>query len=139
MDNIKYFSDSKIDENDVLSRYYYTAKAHHADIIVRVTSNCPLVIPELIDYAVAVRHIKDLSYTSAKGIEGIFGEVFTMKCLEDAFNHATHKYDREHVTPYIRQQYNNSYLKNFKYSVDSPNDLEFVTKIIKLIETKEYI
>ena len=136
--DIKYFSDTKIPNNDVLSRYYHAAMAHHADIIVRVTSDCPLIMPELIDYAVAIRHINNETYVGVEGVEGIFGEVFTMKSLEEAFKCADNNYEREHVTPYIKRTHIPKYVGNYKLSVDTPNDIDFVSKIIKLIENKDY-
>ena len=135
---VKFFSDTRITEHDVLTRYYHAAKAHHADVIVRVTSDCPLIIPELIDYAVAIRHINNETYVGVEGVEGIFGEVFTMESLEEAFKCADDSYDREHVTPYIKRTHIPKYVGNYKLSVDTPNDIDFVSKIIKLIENKDY-
>lgn len=131
---IRYFGDAKIDENDVLTRYYQAAMAHHADIIVRVTADCPLIIPELLDYAIAIREIDNLTYIGIEGVEGIFGEVFTKESLDSAYLNAVDEYDREHVTPYIRKNNIIKYLGDYKLSVDTQEDLEFITKIIDMIE-----
>lgn len=92
-------------ENDVLDRYYHAAKSNEADIIVRVTSDCPLLDPVLID-AVIEKLIETGSDYATNTFSGRFPdgqdvEVFTMKSLEKAWENATLTSDREHVTPYI--------------------------------------
>ncbi|WP_201501363.1 cytidylyltransferase domain-containing protein [Psychrobacter cibarius] len=93
-------------ENDVLERYYQAAKAHNADIVIRITGDCPLVDANLVD--IAINDFKDhgvdyLSNTSpATYPDGLDIEVFTMRVLERALTETTSLFDQEHVTPYIR-------------------------------------
>ena len=94
-------------ENDVLSRYYHAAIQFKADVIVRITSDCPLVDPKIIDETIKL-HIRDRNDYTAVGIEGGFPrgldvEVFNFKSLEIAYNKAVEISEREHVTLFIYQ------------------------------------
>jgi spore coat polysaccharide biosynthesis protein SpsF len=98
---------------DVLDRYVQTARAHHADVIVRITADCPLLDPALVDDA--VRQL--LGEEQAPRFDfvanrlpppwgrtypiGLDVEVFTMQALERAWHEADEKHQREHVTPYF--------------------------------------
>ena len=99
--------------HDVLDRYVQTARAHHADVIVRITADCPLLDPELVDDAVqqllgedraprfdfvANRLPPPWGRTYPIGLDV---EVFTMQALEQAWREAEQKHQREHVTPYF--------------------------------------
>lgn len=100
-------------EADVLDRYYQTALKHPADIIVRVTSDCPLLDPFLIDEVVTSVK-KDFPKTAyAANVlpprhfpRGLDVEAFTFTALEKAWNEATKEAHREHVTPFINTQPN---------------------------------
>jgi len=89
-------------EKDVLSRYYYTAKEHKLDIVVRITSDCPCIDPTIIDKAVK-RHLENnADYTRTVGFpRGFDVEVISFKALEVAHKEATKDFEREHVCPYI--------------------------------------
>ncbi len=94
------------DEHDVLSRYYQAAGTASADTIIRVTSDCPLHDPAVIDLAIETFHRGgDLSYLSNSRLRtyprGLDTEVFCFSALEHAWKNATQSYEREHVTPYI--------------------------------------
>jgi spore coat polysaccharide biosynthesis protein SpsF len=102
-------------EEDVLDRYYQCAKKFKLDIIVRITSDCPLIDPEIIDKCVEKFENENLDYLSNvnKKIDdnwiydpcgfppGFAVEVFTFNALENAWKNAKKSSDREHVTPYI--------------------------------------
>jgi glutamate-1-semialdehyde 2,1-aminomutase len=94
-------------ENNVLDRYVYAAKAHEADIIVRVTGDCPLVDPELVDNY--IRHFKAANVDYFSNIDpptypdGLDIEIIKLAALERAMLESTNLYDLEHVTPYIRE------------------------------------
>ncbi len=101
--------------HDVLDRYVQTARAHHADVIVRITADCPLLDPELVDDA--VQQLLGESGSKAPRFDfvanrlpppwgrtypiGLDVEVFTMQALEQAWREAEQKHQREHVTPYF--------------------------------------
>jgi len=93
-------------EEDVLSRVYDAAKKFHADIVVRITGDCPFVDPALVD--LIVREFKSLSVDYVSNVnppsypDGLDVEIFDFSVLEKAFNEATTSFDREHVTPFIR-------------------------------------
>jgi spore coat polysaccharide biosynthesis protein SpsF len=104
---VKYFRGS---EDNVLARYYLGAKENSADIIVRITSDCPLIDPFVIDeivnffknekkYQIVTNASSDLSKRTYP--RGLDTEVFSFEMLEVAFEKAEKKYQREHVTPYI--------------------------------------
>lgn len=141
------------DLNDVLDRFYQAALPYLPDYIVRVTSDCPLLDADLIDSVIEYT-IKEKADYGANVIleeypDGQDIEVFTFKALEKAWNEAKTTSDREHVTPYIR---NNSNLKggtlfkavhyksssNFNHirmTVDEPNDLEAIEILVSELGT----
>lgn len=92
-------------EMDVLDRYYQAAKLANADIIVRITSDCPLIDPELIDELVQAHldHKKDFTSNIITRTypDGQDVEVFNFAALERAWKESAAQSDREHVTYYI--------------------------------------
>jgi spore coat polysaccharide biosynthesis protein SpsF len=93
---------------DVLSRYYFCAKKFKADLIVRITSDCPLIDPEIIDFCIKNYLKKKVDYLSntnppdgATYPDGTDVEIFNFKNLEYAFLKCKNKNFREHVTFYF--------------------------------------
>ncbi len=138
------------EEDDVLLRFAKAALLHGPpQTIVRVTGDCPLVDPEMIDQA--IRFFLEGNYEYVYNIppypEGLDVEVINFHALVSACNKAWDPYDREHVTPYIaRNPYNAENDRGFKighmpkpagielhppyhFSVDAPEDLEHVRRI----------
>lgn len=104
------FSSFRGSESDVLDRFYQAVKEKNADWIVRVTSDCPLLDPKLVDEIIAFVQNSDKDY-GANGIVECFPdgqdvEVFKFSALELAWKNAKLKSEREHVTPYIRTHSN---------------------------------
>ncbi len=146
--SVPYFRGS---EEDVLSRYYEAAKVHQADAVVRVTSDCPLIDPEVIDRVIKfyIDHQTEYDYVS-NSLErtyprGMDTEVFSFKALQEAFLEATALPDREHVTPFIHRQPQRYSLASVNYSenksyhrwtVDTPEDFQLIKKIIEAIYPK---
>lgn len=92
--------------NDVLDRYYQAAKKFNADIIVRITADCPLIDPQIIDRAVSKFLSGKFDYVSTGRIkstfpDGLDTEVFSFEVLSKAWKEAKLPSEREHVTPYI--------------------------------------
>ena len=93
--------------SDVLGRFYHTALHYSPTHIVRLTSDCPASDPEIID-AVIRHHLRgNYDYTTNSGFPGSYPdgqdvEVFTMGALTRAAKLATQDYDREHVTPFMK-------------------------------------
>jgi len=108
-------------EEDVLDRYYRCALKYKADIIVRISADCPFLNSYVIDLAIMLQAMWKLPYMVLAPIDGWDVEVFTMKMLEKAWAHAISREDREHVTPYMKRY--------TKVSVDTQRDLERVKKI----------
>lgn len=94
-------------ENDVLARYHDTALKHDADIIVRVTSDCPLIDPIVIDRVIGFFKDNYGVYDYVSNVQtrtyprGLDCEVFTSSVLDEIYLKASEPPDREHVTPYI--------------------------------------
>ena len=93
-------------EQDVLNRFFGAAKKNHADVIVRITGDCPLVDSELVDQAILDFKLGNYDYYSNVAPptypDGLDIEIFTYKALEQANLLAVDPYEREHVTPYLQ-------------------------------------
>ena len=102
--NVKFFRGS---EENVLERYYYAAKENNADIVVRITSDCPLIDSKISEeiiqfYLDNIERYDYISNTIDRTYpRGLDTEVFSFKSLEKSIKEATLDRDKEHVTPYI--------------------------------------
>ena len=101
-ENVKWFRGSK---ENVLERYYLSAKETKADIIVRITSDCPCIDWNIIDKTIA-KHIKEKADYTSNTIKrtfphGLDVEVISFNALEKAYYNATKDFEKEHVCPYI--------------------------------------
>lgn len=116
---VKYFRGS---ENDVLSRFYYAAKENNADIVVRVTSDCPCIDFEILDKMLLYFKEKQVDYLSntikRTYPRGYDIEIFTFSSLEKSYINAKKEYEREHVTPYIYDKTNNFLKLSFENKED---------------------
>jgi len=149
------FKASRGSELDVLDRFYQAVKSQKADWIVRVTSDCPLLDPILVDQIISFVQENNTDYGANSIIEsypdGQDVEVFKFSALEQAWKNAKKQSEREHVTPYIR---NNSDLNGGKlftstsfkceldYSrirmtVDEPRDFELMKLLINKLGTEK--
>ena len=137
-------------ETDVLDRYYRAAQQFKADPILRITADCPLADPQLIERLIQTYgcgrydHIGVASGAGAqlrpegRFPDGLDAECFGFSALDRAWNEATDPRDREHVTRYI---WNNKDMfhcgeltadqvyPKLRLTVDHPEDFELVTKI----------
>lgn len=135
---------------DVLDRYYNAAKKHQADVVVRITGDCPLVDPHILD--TIIRYFLDNNYDYASNTieptypDGLDVEVFSFKSLEKAWKEAQLPSEREHVTPYIITHPEKFKISNFRnsvdlshlrWTVDQKEDLEFVREIFKQFYSKK--
>jgi spore coat polysaccharide biosynthesis protein SpsF len=115
-------------ENDVLDRFYQAVKLINPLWIVRITADCPLIDPKLIDEVIEYTQSKNIDYCSNTLTEnfpdGQDIEVFKFYALEYAWNHAIKKSDREHVTPYIRD-FSNFKNNNIFSAINFDNDLNY--------------
>jgi spore coat polysaccharide biosynthesis protein SpsF len=106
---------------DVLDRFYQSVKNKEIDYIVRVTSDCPLIDPSLVDNVINFTIENELDYGSNILVEtfpdGQDVEVFTKNALETAWKKSTSKIDREHVTLFIKE--NSSFLNGKLFKSDN--------------------
>jgi len=125
-------------ETDVLERYAGAAEALDADIVMRVTSDCPLIDPEICARVLALRREENADYASnvmPRGWpHGLDCEVFTAASLGRAMREAVDSYDREHVTPWIRDHPEvrcanlagpDGDLTAHRWTLDYPEDMRF--------------
>ena len=150
--------------DDVLSRFYDTAAPEKPDYVIRFTSDCPLIDPNVIDaiVAFAIEHPEyDYVRTQAASFpDGLDTEVMKFSALERAFNEATLKSEREHVTAYIWKNGSadggaifNTYnfpnpvgkynANDYRITIDEPEDFEVIKRLIEALGFdkgwKEYI
>ena len=139
--NLKVYAGSS---DDVLDRYYQASLKNKLEIIVRITADCPLIDPEIFDMVVREFLEGDYDYFTntlpPTFPDGLDVEVFSFQALEKSWNEARYSSEREHVTPYIR---NNDQifklgniesevdLKDMRWTVDEKEDLQFVREIFK--------
>ena len=131
-------------ENDVLERYYLAAKEYDVEHIIRITSDCPLIDPFIIDNVIekyeetnpdiitnVPNEWEDMTYP-----RGLDLEMFSFAWLEKAYLEATDMYDREHVTPYVYDnakerfyyRYDKDYSK-YRWTLDTEEDWLVIEKI----------
>ena len=137
--SLEYFRGS---ENNVLDRYYHSAKKFNADIVVRVTADDPFKDYRLIDQAIKI--LKDKTYdfvcnnNPVSFPEGLDVEVFSMDALSKSFFNSTSNFEKEHVTQYMHRNKKNFKIfniKNFKdlsfyrWTIDTEDDYLFAKEI----------
>ncbi len=128
-------------ETDVLDRYYQAARSHRPTAVVRVTGDCPLLDPALLDDIVAAYLAQSVDYLSNTQPptypDGLDVEVFSFSVLERAAADAKLPMEREHVTPYMTE-YGRFKVGNFanaedlsgeRWTVDEPVDLDVISSI----------
>ena len=129
-------------ENDVLDRYFEAAKAHPAQVVVRVTGDCPIIDPHLVDEVISLFQNGDLDYASNNNPptfpDGLDTEVFSFAALATAHQQATSLHEREHVTPFLRtnsqfRRANYSHVSDLsgeRWTVDDPEDFEVIENVV---------
>jgi len=139
-------------EDDVLDRYYQLAKLIKPQHIVRITSDCPVIDPELIDMIIENHMQSNSDYTSNtledSYPDGLDTEVFKFSALEKAWFEAVLSSEREHVTPYIKKNprlfsLNSIVSKNNycakRWTLDTDLDYEFLVSVFdNLYEQNPY-
>ena len=139
-------------EDDVLDRYYQAAKLFSAETVIRITADCPLMDPQVIE-AVVRKHIKDGADYTSNIIDETFPdgedvEVFSVAALKKAWLEAKLSSEREHVTPYIRKSpnifklasvSNQIDLSQKRWTLDNQEDLLFISGIFASLYPKDPI
>lgn len=128
-------------EDDVLDRYVQAAEKHGADVVVRITGDCPLVDPELVDACIDTFFDSKVEYCSNTNPptypDGLDVEVTTFNALQQANRESANSFDHEHVTPYVRAsgKFSNSALSyhedlsGLRWTVDEPEDFMVIEKV----------
>lgn len=141
-------------ESNVLDRFYHAARLHQAERVIRVTADCPLVDPVLIDQLVAFSAARDLDHGSVatgaaaalldggKYPNGYDAECLKFEALAEAWSEATLDSDKEHVTPFIWRQPERfsveamkspRTLPSHRLTVDYDEDFELIEAIYRVL------
>jgi glutamate-1-semialdehyde 2,1-aminomutase len=130
-------------EDDVLDRYYKAARGSGADVVVRITGDCPLIDPQLVDAIIAKFAGASADYASNVSPptypDGLDTEVFSYRALETAWKQARETREREHVTPFIRESKqfaqvnyaNDTDASGERWTVDEPEDFAVIQKVFE--------
>lgn len=131
-------------EKDVLSRYYYAAIKFQVGHIIRITSDCPLIDPHIIDDVISCykKEKPDIITNVPNEWEqmtyprGLDLEIFSFAWLEKTFQEACSSYDREHVSPYIYEHAKNRYYyrhvkdySQYRWTLDTPEDWQVIENV----------
>jgi len=129
-------------EQDVLDRYYCAAQESKADVVVRITSDCPLIDPEVSDRTIRAFLNGDADYASnvldRTYPRGLDTEVMSFSALEIAWRDAREPFQREHVTPFLHQNPQRFKLlsvtgdedySHHRWTLDVPEDLKFLRAV----------
>jgi spore coat polysaccharide biosynthesis protein SpsF (cytidylyltransferase family) len=141
---------------NVLGRFWHLAKREKADVVVRLTGDCPLHDPEVIDAVIEcfMQNRRKADYVSnvlpSTYPDGLDTEVFSFSALDKAYHNATSPFDLEHVTVYIRKKaiktgkiqnfYGPADFSNLRWTVDEMDDLELIREVYRDLypENKEF-
>ncbi len=128
--------------NDVLDRYHRAAETQRADVVVRITADCPLIDPNVIDRVVQTFVEQRPDYAAntlrRRWPRGLDTEVFSADVLARASREATEAHQRTHVTPYFYEHPDlfrlvsvdgPEDLGDWRWTVDEPADLRFVCAV----------
>jgi len=143
-------------EEDVLDRYYQAAREHAAEAVVRITSDCPLIDPEIVDKTVRAFLVEQPDYAPDYASNslvrtyprGLDTEVMTFRALEIAWREARRPYQRTHVTPYIYENPGRFKIlsvtgdrdySSYRWTVDTPEDLELVRAVYDRLEGDSFL
>jgi len=129
-------------EDDVLDRYYRAAREFVAEIVVRITADCPLIAPDVVDQTIAALVNESADYASnvfpRTYPRGLDVEAFTMNALSQAWREADQGYQREHVTPYFYEHpeiFRSTSVRNrhdynqYRWTLDTADDLALLRAI----------
>ena len=149
-----YLSSKKIEffrgsSKDVLDRFFQCTKKFSLDIIIRITSDNPLIDPDIVDLVIEEYQDKKCDFATNTIMRtfpyGTEVEVFSFETLKKAWKNAKKPSEREHVTPFIRNPENKFILSNIehqedishlRYTIDRMDDLKLVKEIVKNILTR---
>ncbi|MFC5700872.1 cytidylyltransferase domain-containing protein [Cohnella faecalis] len=134
-------------ETDVLSRYYEAAAEARADTVIRITSDCPLIDPEVSSRVLQAYAAGEPCDYASNTLErtfprGLDTEVFSFESLAIAHNEAQTSHDREHVTPYLysnkdrfrcRSVVSDEGIPDYRWTLDTPEDWELIRRLYEAL------
>ena len=138
------------EENDVLARYLEASRLFGADVVVRITGDCPLIDADLVDQVISEFLERKVDYCSNSWPptypDGLDVEVFSVVALKYASENATASFDREHVTPFIRdcEKFSKATLSNsvnlseMRWTVDELEDFELVKSVFEYFDPEKH-
>ncbi len=131
-------------ENDVLDRYYQAAKKFGAENIIRITGDCPLIDPEVVDKVIDLYEKSGVEYATnvipPTFPDGLDTEIFSFDALEKAWRETKMASEREHVTIYLWRHpeifkqvhlQNDIDLSSHRWCLDNPEDYEFMKQVFE--------
>ena len=136
---------------DVLDRFYQAATLHNADAIVRITGDCPVIDPKIVDELVNNYLISNYDSYSLSGNfpDGLDCQIFKYKALEKSWKEAKLQSDREHVGTYIEKTSPKSFkigrlikfknLSHYRWTLDEPEDYIFLKEIFSKLYDQDKI
>jgi len=138
------------DLEDVLDRFYRAAAPSRPDHVVRLTGDCPLTDPALLDALVDLHTSGGYDYSSnvhpRTYPDGLDAEIFTFGLLERAWREATSQAERSHVTPWMHESaagirqgslQDGQDRGNLRWTVDYPQDYEFVRRVFEALYVRD--
>ena len=128
--------------DDVLDRYYQSAKIYNADAILRITGDCPVIDPIIVDAVITGYLSGNYDYYGLGGEfpDGLDCTVFSFSAIQEAWNNSSLKSEREHVCPYIEKNPNLfktgglhlfNGLEKHRWTLDEPEDYKFLNEIFE--------
>lgn len=144
------FSNYKPLKRDVIAEFYEAVKSYNPTYIVRVTADCPCLIPQTIDRLIEIIregnadivHNRSDNHPYMDCIDGLDVEVFTFRALKLAHENAIRKYELEHVTPWmyrcletidVESMWDIKDVPEIKLSINTQEDFDFVSCIYKKV------
>jgi spore coat polysaccharide biosynthesis protein SpsF len=142
-------------EENVQERFYEALEGQNADIIIRVTADCPLISPEFLDHLVECVSKEDVDYATAAldrtFPRGLTAEAFTVESFRTVYEEAHEPRHREHVTPYYRENSNQFEIYNvrseevfssnrmidrtdLRLTLDRPEDYNLIRKVYNEVD-----
>ena len=134
---------------NLLLRYYNISKLYKGYNIIRITADCPLIDKTIIKKCISEFKTGNFDYVTntfpPTFPDGYDVEIFSEKILEKAYLNAKTDYEKEHVTPYIKNNnftrikniYSNYNLNFIKISIDTKEDFKNIIKLVKKFKTVE--
>ena len=138
-------------ENNVLKRFIDCAKQNSIKNIVRITADCPIIDPKIVDKCINLHFKKKSDYTTntlkLSFPDGLDVEIINFNSLIKSQKNSTNKFNKEHVTPYIRKskifkKYNFKNFKNYsnrRWTLDNSKDYIFLKKVVNHFSTNIYL